>query len=183
MATAPQETVWQGFLDTETHFRYFAKISAQYRRRHTMLIIGLSFSSGVSASTIVVDYAPTWVGPAFALAAFVFTVAIVTLRWNEVAARADMASMQFNHLRDEWTDLWRYGAPDRIQAVARHLNSRATIPMYDCPLDDDLLEASQQVAKKIAGSMWPPPFAATDDEVVIKRGGPAPAPPAPPPKD
>ena len=179
MATAPQDTVWYGLIDTETHFRYFAKISERYRNKHTRLVIGLSVSSGVSASTIVVDYLPDWTGPVSALSAFVFTVLVITLRWNELAARADMASMHFNHLRDEWTDLLRYGDPVHIQRSAKHLNSRATIPMYDCPIEEAMFSAAQRDAKEKALGMWPPTFAAGDD--MEKSGGPVPAPPPPPP--
>ena len=169
------QTVRQGRLDAETHYRYFPKPASRCRNQHPALVIVLSVSSGVAASEFVLEYGPSWLALVFALLAFISTALILTLNFGERSARADMASMHFNWLADKWSALWWHQDDPSTAAQAKQPNIRATIPMLDCPLNGKLIKESHKEAEQFARVA----FQRSDDHDSPQNdSGPLPTPPS-----
>ena len=99
-------TIWNGRIDAERHQRCYAEIAARNHRLHTWLMGAIAVGSGLTASDLLIGFAPPLVTALIATAVGLASIAALTFRFSVTAARAEAASRHYGQLVGEWNKLW-----------------------------------------------------------------------------
>ena len=124
IAPGATTTIWNGRIDTERHQRCYAEIAARNHQLHTWLMGSIAVGSGLTASDLLIGFAPSLVTAIMATAVGVTSIVALTFRFSVTAARAEAASRHYGQLVGEWNTLWWNQYDPGVMDRARELATR-----------------------------------------------------------
>ena len=117
-------TIWNGRIDTERHQRCYAQIAARNHQMHTWLMGAIAVGSGLTASDLLIGFAPPLATAMLATAVGLTSIVALTFRFSVTAARAEAASHHYGQLVGEWNKLWWDQYDPDVMDKARELATR-----------------------------------------------------------
>ena len=117
-------TIWNGRIDAERHQRCYAEIAARNHQLHTWLMGAIAVGSGLTASDLLIGFAPPLVTAILATAVGLTSIVALTFRFSVTAARAEAASRHYGQLVTEWNALWWNQYDAGVLDTARELATR-----------------------------------------------------------
>jgi len=118
------QIAWDGRLDAERNYLYYAALTDRYRRQHQLLVAAVAAASFLAGSSFVIDILPVWTSAALSMLASVLALALITIDPSMKSAKAESAKQHFKSISDEWKYLWwRQHDPD-AETKARMLEVR-----------------------------------------------------------
>ena len=100
-----EQLAWDGRLDAERHYRYYGRLTTEYRRLYFCVSILLAVSAFAAGSTLVFQAHP-FISAALAFVATACSIALMVADLSTKAAQADAASKHFSRVSIEWKRLW-----------------------------------------------------------------------------
>ncbi|MYD93892.1 MAG: hypothetical protein F4Y02_09410 [Chloroflexi bacterium] len=154
------QMAWDGRLDAERNYLYYAALSDRYRRQHLWLISAVAVTSFLAGSSFVIDVLPPWTSAVLAMLASLLALALITLDPSMKSAKAESAKQHFRSISDEWKYLWWHQYEGDAEAKARMLDVR-TMSGPDVPVavDDKLNNACHDRAIAIVRAEYSVPAA------------------------
>ncbi len=124
IASGVTTTVWNGRIDADRHQRCYAEIAARNHQLHTWLMGAIAVGSGLTASDLLVGFAPPLVTAMMATAVGLTSIVALTFRFSVTAARAEAASRHYGQLVSDWNTLWWNQYDPGVMDKARELATR-----------------------------------------------------------
>ena len=141
------QIVWDGRLDAERHYLYYAALTDRYRRLHQWLIAAVAAASFLAGSSFVIDVLPVWTSAVLSMLASGLALALITLDPSMKSAKAESAKQHFKSISDEWKYLWWHQYDPDVEAKARMLEMRTMSgPEVPVSIDDKLNHQCQDKA-------------------------------------
>ena len=133
------QIAWDGRLDAERNYLYYAALSDRYRRQHQFLISAVAATSFFAGSSFVMGFLPPWSSAVLAMLASMLALALITLDPSMRSAKAESAKQHFRSISDEWKYLWWHQYDPDAEAKARMLEVRTMSgPEVPVAIDDKL---------------------------------------------
>ncbi len=152
------QIAWDGRLDAERNYLYFAALTDRYRRRHQWLISGVAAVSFFAGSSFVIDVLPPWVSAVLAMLASLLALALITVDPSMKSAKAEGAKQHFKAISDEWKYLWWHQYDPDVEIKARMLEMRTMSgPEVAVAIDDKLNNACHDRAIEIVRAEYSVP--------------------------
>ncbi len=154
------QVAWDGRLDAERNYLYYAALSDRYRRQHQWLISVVAAASFFAGSSFVTDVLPPWVSAVLAMLASLLALALITLDPSMKSAKAEGAKQHFRSISDEWKYLWWHQYAPDAEAKARLLEVRTMSgPEVPVAIDDKLNNACHDRAIELVRAEYSVPAA------------------------
>ncbi len=133
------QIAWDGRLDAERNYLYYAALTDRYRRLHQLLIAAVAATSFFAGSSFVIDVLPAWASAALAMLASLLALALITMDPSMKSAKAESAKQHFRSISDEWKYLWWHQYDPDAGVKARMLEVRSMSgPAVPVAIDDKL---------------------------------------------
>lgn len=130
---------WDGRLDAERNYLYYAALSDRFRRVHQLLVAAVAAASFLAGSSFVIDTLPAWTSAALSMVASGLALALITLDPSMKSAKAESAKQHFKSISDEWKYLWWHQYDPDTETKARMLEMRyISGPEVPVAIDDKL---------------------------------------------
>ena len=137
--TGIAQVAWDGRLDAERNYLYYAALSDRYRRQHQWLVSAVAAASFFTGSSFVIDVLPAWTSAALAMLASLLALALITVDPSMKSAKAESAKQHFKSISDEWKYLWWNQYDPDVEIKARMLEVRSMSgPEVPVAIDDKL---------------------------------------------
>ena len=133
------QIAWDGRLDAERNYLYYAALTDRYRRKHQWLIAAVAAASFFAGSSLVIDVLPPWTSATLAMLASLLALALITIDPSMKSAKAESAKQHFKSISDEWKHLWWHQYDPDVETKARMLEVRTMSgPEVSVAIDDKL---------------------------------------------
>ena len=154
------QIAWDGRLDAERNYLYYAALSDRYRRQHQWLISVVAATSFFAGSSFVTDVLPPRVSAVLAMLASLLALALITIDPSMKSAKAESAKQHFRSISDEWKYLWWHQYDPDAEAKARLLEVRTMSgPEVPVAIDDKLNNACHDRAIELVRAEYSVPAA------------------------
>ena len=118
------QIAWDGRLDAERNYLYYAALTDRFRRQHHWLISAVAAASFFAGSSFVIDVLPSWTGALLSMLASLLAVALITIDPSMKSAKAESAKQHFKSISDEWKYLWWHQYDPDAEIKVRMLELR-----------------------------------------------------------
>ena len=133
------QIAWDGRLDAERNYLYYAALTDRYRRQHQWLIAAVAAASFFTGSSFVIDLLPPWTNALLAMLASLLTLGLITIDRSLKSAKAEIARHHFKSISDESQYLWWHQYDPDAEIKARMLEVRTMSgPEVPVAIDDKL---------------------------------------------
>ena len=133
------QIAWDGRLDAERNYLYYAALTDRYRRQHQWLIAAVAAASFFAGSSFVIDVLPPWFSALLAMLASLLALAMITIDPSMKSAKAESAKQHFKSISDDWKYLWWHQYDPDAEIKARMLEVRTISgPEVPVAIDDNL---------------------------------------------
>ena len=101
------QVAWDGRLDAERNYLYYAALTDRYRRQHQWLIAAVAAASFLCRIQLRHGTScQPWTSAALAMLAALLALALITIDPSMKSAKAESAKQHFKSISDEWKYLW-----------------------------------------------------------------------------
>lgn len=149
------QIAWDGRLDAERNYLYYAALTDRYRRQHQLLVAAVAAASFLAGSSFVIDILPVWTSAVLSMLASGLALALITLDPSMKSAKAESAKQHFKSISDEWKYLWWHQYDPDVEDKARMLEVRTMSgPEVPVAVDDKLNNKCHDRAIAIVGAEY-----------------------------